>query len=434
MEDFEDNYFSFHIAAEDYYPEKNNENFYNESNKIDEQKIISTGENHNSNNAKSEKNDINENQLINGQKYLYSNIEDMVNIEKNSDNKNLINDNVLINSEFFQENNKIDLLNLNRETNNSQYNTINGKLIQTTNDIITNKFQEMFNNSEIDVDKLKNMQMIKKKRKRRTKREIERDKSLTQEEKIEKKKGRIKKDLKQNSKVKVNHSKDADDNIIKKINTYYTEQIRKWLNKSFLNEKLNNFQSEKFRKKTNKAIFLKLSPKLISTKIKKQSMMKIMDTKFKDIFSSNEISSKYKKMDKNNNKNLIDKIYKEAKQDFLIFILEMTFLEGLDYFSGQIPDEKIIEYFRTNFNYSDALINKFIGNFDKIGKLMDTLYSKRDKDDSEIKDYLTKINVLCLNFRLSFEKKYIRGENKKNKGENGPEINEANDKNNQDNK
>ena len=291
--------------------------------------------------------------------------------------------------------------------------------------IIQSKFSLQYTNC---------LSRLKKKRKRRTKSEIERDKSLTQEEKIKKKKGRIKKDLKQNSKVKVNHSKDADDNIIKKINTYYTEQIRKWLNKSFLNEKMNNFQSEKFRKKTNKAIFLKLSPKLISTKIKKQSMMKIMDTKFKDIFSSNEISSKYKKMDKNNNKNLIDKIYKEAKQDFLIFILEMSFLEGLDYFSGQIPDEKIIEYFRTNFNYSDALINKFIGNFDKIGKLMDTLYSKRDKDDSEIKDYLTKINILCLNYRQSFEKKYIRGANKKNKGENGPEINEANNKNNQDNK
>ena len=96
----------------------------------------------------------------------------MVNLEKNSDNKNLINYNILINSEIFQDNNKIDLLNQNRETNNSQYNTINGKLIQTTNDVLTNKFQEIFHDPEIDVDKLKDMQMIKKKRKRRTKEEI----------------------------------------------------------------------------------------------------------------------------------------------------------------------------------------------------------------------------------------------------------------------
>ena len=422
MEDFEDNYFNFHIEAEDYYPEKNNENFYNESNKIDEQKIISTGENHNSNNAKSEKNEINENQLINGQKYIYNNIDDMVNLEKNSDNKNLINDNILINSEIFQDNNKIDLLYLNRETNNSQYNTINGKLIQTTNDVLTNKFQEIFHDPEIDVDKLKDMQMIKKKRKRRTKEQIEKDKSLTQEEKIEKKPGRIKKGLQLDSKIKVNHSKDADDNIIKKINTHYTEEVRKWLNRSFLNEKRTNFQSEKYRKKSNKGIFLKLSPKLISTKIKKQSMMKIMETKFKDIFSSNEISSKYKIISKDSNKNLIDKIYKEGKEYFIIFILEMKFLDGLDYFSGQIPDEKIINYIKNNSQFSDELIKKFISNFDKIGKWMDKLYSKRDKDDKEIKNYLTKINVLCLNYKQSFEKKYIRGENKKNKTKTEQEV------------
>ena len=422
MEDFEDNYFNFHIEAEDYYPEKNNENFYNESNKIDEQKIISTGENHNSNNAKSEKNEINENQLINDQKYIYNNIDDMVNLEKNSDNKNLINDNILINSEIFQDNNKIDLLYLNRETNNSQYNTINGKLIQTTNDVLTNKFQEIFHDPEIDVDKLKDMQMIKKKRKRRTKEQIERDKSLTQEEKIEKKPGRIKKGLQLDSKIKVNHSKDADDNIIKKINTHYTEEVRKWLNRSFLNEKRTNFQSEKYRKKSNKGIFLKLSPKLISTKIKKQSMMKIMETKFKDIFSSNEISSKYKIISKDSNKNLIDKIYKEGKEYFIIFILEMKFLDGLDYFSGQIPDEKIINYIKNNSQFSDELIKKFISNFDKIGKWMDKLYSKRDKDDKEIKNYLTKINVLCLNYKQSFEKKYIRGENKKNKNKTEQEV------------
>lgn len=346
----------------------------------------------------------------------------MVNLEKNSDNKNLINDNILINSEIFQDNNKIDLLYLNRETNNSQYNTINGKLIQTTNDVLTNKFQEIFHDPEIDVDKLKDMQMIKKKRKRRTKEQIEKDKSLTQEEKIEKKPGRIKKGLQLDSKIKVNHSKDADDNIIKKINTHYTEEVRKWLNRSFLNEKRTNFQSEKYRKKSNKGIFLKLSPKLISTKIKKQSMMKIMETKFKDIFSSNEISSKYKIISKDSNKNLIDKIYKEGKEYFIIFILEMKFLDGLDYFSGQIPDEKIINYIKNNSQFSDELIKKFISNFDKIGKWMDKLYSKRDKDDKEIKNYLTKINVLCLNYKQSFEKKYIRGENKKNKNKTEQEV------------
>lgn len=416
MDDFEENYFNFHIGEEDYYPEKNNENFYNENNKIDEQKIISTGENHNS-----KKNDLNENNLLNGQNILYSNIEEVINIEKNSDCKNIINDAILMNSEIFQENNKIEFLNLNRETYNSQYNTVNGKQIITTNEMITNKFQELFNNPEINVKKLEDMQMIKKKRKRRTKKQIEIDKTLSHEEKVQKKRGRIKKNSKPNLNIKINHPKDADDNIIKKINTFFSEQIREWLNKSFLDETMNDFQTIKYRKKNNKGIFMKLSPKLISTQIKKELMMKIMDTKFKDIFYSNEISLKYKKINPNTNKILIDQIYKEGKQYFLIFILEMTFLEGLNYFNGQIPDETIIKYFKDNYNASDELIQKFIGNFGKIGQLLDKLYKKKeDKDDDETKDYLTKINVLCLNYKQSFDKKYIRGESKKNKDVNGP--------------
>lgn len=416
MDDFEENYFNFHIGEEDYYPEKNNENFYNENNKIDEQKIISTGENHNS-----KKNDLNENNLLNGQNILYSNIEEVINIEKNSDCKNIINDAILMNSEIFQENNKIEFLNLNRETYNSQYNTVNGKQIITTNEMITNKFQELFNNPEINVKKLEDMQMIKKKRKRRTKKQIEIDKTLSHEEKVKKKRGRIKKNSKPNLNIKINHPKDADDNIIKKINTFFSEQIREWLNKSFLDETMNDFQTIKYRKKNNKGIFMKLSPKLISTQIKKELMMKIMDTKFKDIFYSNEISLKYKKINPNTNKILIDQIYKEGKQYFLIFILEMTFLEGLNYFNGQIPDETIIKYFKDNYNASDELIQKFIGNFGKIGQLLDKLYKKKeDKDDDETKDYLTKINVLCLNYKQSFDKKYIRGESKKNKDVNGP--------------
>ena len=200
MDEYDDNYFGFHIGLDEYYNEKKNENFYNEPNKNEEPKIVSTGENHNSNNTKLEKhviNYINESQLINGPNNIYNNLDQIINEEKNSDNKIMNNnDAVLMNSEIFQDNNKIDLLNLNRDTYISQ--TINGKQIITTNEFISNKFQELFNNSEINVDKLKNMQMLKKKRKRRTKKEIERDKTLTKEEekKTDKKKEKIKKNKK----------------------------------------------------------------------------------------------------------------------------------------------------------------------------------------------------------------------------------------------
>lgn len=416
MEDYEEKYFGFHIGIEDYYNEKKNENFYNESNKNEEQKIVSTGENHNSNNLKFEKHEINyinENHLINGSNNIYNNLEEIINEEKNSDNKNLINnDAVLMNSDIFQDNNKIELLNLNRDTYNSQ--TINGKQIITTNEMITNKLQELFNNSEINVDKLKDMQMLKKKKKRRTKKEIERDKTLSQEEKKQdKRKGRIKKDSEKNLKSNVNHPKEADDNIVKKINTFYLEEIRKWLNKSFLDENKTNFETSKSREKNKKGIFMRLSPELISNKIKKATILNIMNTKFKDLFYSNKISLKYKKKNPEINRELINKIYKEGKESFVIFILEMKFIEGLNFFNGLIKDEQIINYFKNNYKYSEELVKKFVGNFGKIGSLLDKLYRNSDKDEAETKDYLTKINVICLNYKESFENKYDRKENKK---------------------
>jgi len=416
MEDYEEKYFGFHIGIEDYYNEKKNENFYNESNKNEEQKIVSTGENHNSNNLKFEKHEINyinENNLINGSNNIYNNLEEIINEEKNSDNKNLINnDAVLMNSDIFQDNNKIELLNLNRDTYNSQ--TINGKQIITTNEMISNKLQELFNNSEINMDKLKDMQMLKKKKKRRTKKEIERDKTLSQEEKKQdKKKGRIKKDSEENLKSNVNHPKEADDNIVKKINTFYLEEIRKWLNKSFLDENKTNFETSKSREKNKKGIFMRLSPELISNKIKKATILNIMNTKFKDLFYSNKISLKYKKKNPEINRELINKIYKEGKESFVIFILEMKFIEGLNFFNGLIQDEQIINYFKNNYKYSEELVKKFVGNFGKIGSLLDKLYRNSDKDEAETKDYLTKINVLCLNYKESFENKYDRKENKK---------------------
>ena len=416
MEDYEEKYFGFHIGIEDYYNEKKNENFYNESNKNEEQKIVSTGENHNSNNLKFEKHEINyinENHLINGSNNIYNNLEEIINEEKNSDNKNLINnDAVLMNSDIFQDNNKIELLNLNRNTYNSQ--TINGKQIITTNEMISNKLQELFNNSEINMDKLKDMQMLKKKKKRRTKKEIERDKTLSQEEKKQdKKKGRIKKDSEENLKSNVNHPKEADDNIVKKINTFYLEEIRKWLNKSFLDENKTNFETLKSREKNKKGIFMRLSPELISNKIKKATILNIMNTKFKDLFYSNKISLKYKKKNPEINRELINKIYKEGKESFVIFILEMKFIEGLNFFNGLIKDEQIINYFKNNYKYSEELVKKFVGNFGKIGSLLDKLYRNSDKDEAETKDYLTKINVLCLNYKESFENKYDRKENKK---------------------
>ena len=439
MVDKEDNYFSYPFPEEYFEHEQHSINLYAE-NKIEDPKNVSTGENHVSNSLKAEKNENIDNQFINASNSIYNNMDNIINIEKNSDNKNLINEGLTLNCDILQENNKIEQPNLNNDTSISHYNTVNGRPVITTNEMMTNKLQEMFKNSEIDVDKLTNMQWIRKKRKRRTKKEIdyerekEKEKKTVQEINIEKKRGRLKKNLEPNNNLNVNHPKDADDNIIKKINTFLMEQIRNWMNRSFLNENSTDFETEKVRKRNKKLLFMKLIPKIISTQIKKEFILKILDTKFRDIFYNNQLSTKYKNISPDNNKILINQIYEEKNQYFVIFILEMTFQEGLNYFNGQIQDEQIIAYFKNNYNFSDDLINKFINNFGKIGKLHDKLNKKNDKNDEELKNYLIKINVLSLNYRESFKNKYKRSENKKkdndkNKNNNNIELIESKEKN-----
>lgn len=203
--------------------------------------------------------------------------------------------------------------------------------------------------------------------------------------------------------------------MAKKINTYYIEQIRSWTNKSFLDKNM-NFISDKLLKKKKDNYFYKLLPSLITTKINKESIIDLMEKKFKDIFNSYPVSKKYKS-DKDHNKNLIDKIYNENDQPFVIFILEMTFIEGLNFFNGQITDEYIINYFKNNYSFNEELILKFVQNFKKIGTFLDKLHkdNKGQINDNDLQNYIQKISVLCLNFENSFKNKYKRKESSKNK-------------------
>lgn len=410
MEDFGVNYFNFVIEDEYFRGEKQETNLYNENNKIDEPRgnNSSTGEGNNSNNQNLDfdKKESNCNHFTNGRNGIYINLDDSLNEQKTIPNKN--SGEILNNPDIFQCDNKIEP-NQNKAPIIENMSTINGQQILTSNLMIAYKMKELFDTTEINYDTLKDMQMLRKKRKRRTKDIVaeEKNQKKNNETKIKKKRGRLKGESK--GKVKINHSKDADDNIIKKINSFFLEKIRNWLNNSFLDDNL-HFQTFKFRKKHKKKIFAKLSPKIITNKVKKNFILEIIDTKFKDIFSSYEISPKYKRIESNNNKELINDIYNETNQVFVKYILELTFLEALNYFNGQTTDDTVKSFFANNYNYKQELVEQFIKNFDKIDIFMDNIYQnlKREKKKTEIKEYLDRVSVLCLNYKQSFEKKYER--------------------------
>ena len=318
------------------------------------------------------------------------------------------------NSDVLQGNKKIEIQQ--NKTSTNYISTINGKQINTSNKMMDKTFTELFGSPEGNNKTLLTFQMTKTKNKRRTKEEIERDKnsSVIKKPNIIKKRGRQKKgDRNGDSK----HSRCADDNSSKRINTAYFRNLRNWLNRSFIDENL-NFMNEEENKLTKKNYFLKLNP-IINNKIKKDIRIEIIDKKLKDLFSDYDLSIKYKNPQKSHNKNLITKIYDEQNQPFVKFILELSYLEGLKYFSGQITDEEMIEKFKANYicTYDEQLIRKFIGNFEKIDIFLKTLYNKLIKELSkvEIKDYFSKIKYLCLNYKESFVDKKKRGPNKNKK-------------------
>ena len=321
------------------------------------------------------------------------------------------------NSKIIKDNKMLDLLQ--NKSTTCHIDEINGKKIITSNNMCDKIFNEYFGTNEINIPTIKEMQMIKKKKKRRTREEIENDKKNENHsvEKVKKNMGRRKKDMLENDNEKSKHSKNADDNITKKINSCYIGGVYSWLNKSFLDSSNLNFQDENLKKKLNDNYFLKLDAKLIANTIKRKLIMKIMGQKFKDIFSTIPISSKYKKLSKTNNKDLVEKIYKENNQPFVIYILDMTFLDGLNYFNGQISDENIFNHFKDKFNKD--LIQKFINNFGKIHKLFDKVYKEYDGkyNTNEIQDYMTQIKLLSLNYKRNFENKFDRGEKIKNDNE-----------------
>ena len=348
---------------------------------------------------------LNNNEFASNEIYKYY-------INKNNPNES----NLILGDEFQQNSQALIEQNDNKKTTNTNNITINGKQIYYTNEAVSIAFNDIFNNTEINLNNIKDMQLLKKKRKRRTKEEVQKEKEILKKEEFKKEKKSIgrKKKIRYEEGIKLSeHSKIADDNIMKKINSYFLESIRNWLNKSFIDdfgcfEDLNNL------KKLKKPIFLKIDPKLITINLKRKSVINTMNMKFKDIFSNN-ISKKYKKIDNEENRKLIQDIYQKQNQFFIIFILELKFIEAFNFFNGQnnLEDYKL---FFLEKNIKEDIINKFINNFDKIDKFIKNLFAKQDKNKEtleEIQDYLQRVSILCLNYKEWFQKKYNRSENKK---------------------
>ena len=435
MEDNYDSSSNLRLSMEEYSEKNENENFRN-----DEPKIVNSNTNGSMLINPNCNNSINNNYNINNNCYNYqlnyknecneifyfnnsntctekqNNYDNLHNTEINDIHRNYNNKNsdgcnaeeALINTQNYEniENKKT--------ATNTYENTFNGKQIYVLNDLLAGTLKELFNSTEINLDTKKDMQLLRKKKKRRTKVEIQKEKERTSKTQEKKKSLGRKRVIDEERSKLANHSKISDDNIMKKINSYFLESMRNWLNKSFIDEN-GLFQNIKVRKKLKK-IFLKIDPKLITINLKRETVINIMNMKFKDIFLK-KISSKYMKYKENENQKLIEDIYKYKNQPFTLFILELKFIEALNYFNGQNNEDDLKILLLKN-NFDKDIINQFINSFDRIDKFLKEIYDKEilyGNSKEEIEDYLQRISLLCLNYREWFEKKFTRGESNKKK-------------------
>ena len=320
---------------------------------------------------------------------------------------NNIGDVLLINDENCEEQN----INSNKkiEENKNTIILVNEIPIKAINKTLINVITELTGNHEINYSTKLDMQLLRKKNPRRTKKEIERDNLHKPDEKIlKKKKGRNKKDGTISNKEDDTHSKLADDNILKKISSGFLQSVYSWLNESFINEKGEFCITQKK--------FLKIEQ--IFSNLTKKEVTKLMKANFKDIFSK-DISNKYKNFDKAFNKNLIKEIYEEKKQYFVIFILDLNFIEVLSIFDLEISTNEFKDSLLKKISLEDTIIedniiNEFYRKFNKIDWFLKKVYSEEIKKSpkNNVVEYIERIGLLSVNYEVWFKRKFHRKSNK----------------------
>ena len=331
----------------------------------------------------------------------------------------------IYNPSFLNENKNNDLnplnhnknfeINQNRSTN-PKTETILGKTIYTSTYLIEKKCNELGVRKVPNYDNIKQMEFLKNKRKRRTQKEIENYKKHEDPPKPKvKNKGRHKKNQIYNFENEIpKHNKFGNDNIPKKINSWCFKSTYNWINDSFLDSNGRFITSNKKRKKNNENNIFKINPKIMTNNVRRKDTLENIEKPLKEILSS-QLSSKYTSMPDNKNKILIEKILQENNQDFVNYILNMRFIDVLNYYNGIITDEIIINHFKEK--YDEKLIRQFINNFKKIDYLLEHL-AKEEKNETIRDDYIERVKIFCLNYKQSFELKRKRGENKKKKNDN----------------
>ena len=198
-----------------------------------------------------------------------------------------------------------------------------------------------------------------------------------------------KKQEEKNKGVKGNHNRYSEDNIIRKIKSFFGKSIYKYINKSLKDSKILKLEID------------------INKNLKRDLNIKLFKKTLKEIYLESKISNKYKDEKQGHNIDLIKKIYSENKEIEVIKILNLTYLEAFNIFRRKIMKEQ---------NINENLLKKIEGidildnhKFEDITSLLDKIKKEEEKNkNGDINKYLNDVKYLCEKFENWFKDKVGR--------------------------
>jgi len=143
------------------------------------------------------------------------------------------------------------------------------------------------------------------------------------------KKEKIKKKGRRNSKetflFKSKHDKNSSDNMRKKIKRQFIKSIMEYINQLLQ------------KNQKSKILIYKIIPDFCNAS-KKEDNNKYLSMTLRELFSS-DLGSKFKNINKDSNKNNIEKLYKKNKPEEIIKLLNKTIKEAYEiYINDEIPE------------------------------------------------------------------------------------------------
>jgi hypothetical protein len=185
------------------------------------------------------------------------------------------------------------------------------------------------------------------------------------------------------------HNKKSEDNIINKLKgKFFNHFIIDFIKKNSISKK---------------CYIKKIRNKFISD-LNKNRNERIYKMKLKDILCEQVISTKYKLSNKDANKKIINKIYKEQKEINVIKILELTFEELFIIYRRKLKapeDKEELEKIKDKIEGLD-LLEEYENKYKDIGYLI----KKLEKDHE--KEYIDEVKTSCLGYINWFNKKFER--------------------------